>query len=42
MSLVEPVQVAGSAVARLGPVIGGERHARLVQAADELPERLAG
>lgn len=42
MSLVESVAVARRLVARLGPVIGGERHARLIQAADEFRERLAG
>jgi trehalose synthase len=42
MSLVEPVRVAGHAVARLRPVIGSERYARLVQAADEFRERLDG
>ena len=42
MSLVESVEVAGRSVARLGPVIGGERQARLVQAADEFRRRLAG
>ena len=42
MSLVESVEVAGHPVARLEPVIGGERQARLVQAADEFRQRLAG
>ncbi len=42
MSLVEPVEVPGRSVARLGQVIGGERHARLVQAADDFRQRLAG
>ena len=34
MSLVEPVMVARRRVAQLEPVIGAERHAQLVQAAD--------
>ena len=42
MSLVGSVEVAGHPVARLVPVIGGERQARLVQAADEFRQRLAG
>ena len=42
MSLVESVKVAARSVTRLGQVIGGERQARLVQAADEFGERLAG
>lgn len=42
MSLVESVAVARRPVARLGPVIGGERHARLIRAADEFRGRLAG
>ena len=42
MSLVESVKVASRPVARLRPVIGGERHARLVRTADEFRGRLAG
>jgi trehalose synthase len=40
VSLVNPVQVAPRSVAKLEPVIGRERCARLVQAADEFRERL--
>ena len=42
MSLVRPVEVAGHPVARLERVIGGERQARLVGAADQFRQRLAG
>ncbi len=42
MSLVEPVQVARRPFARLAPVIGDERHSRLVRTADDFRERLAG
>ncbi len=42
MSLVGPVEVAAPPVARLEPVIGGERYARLVRAAGEFRERVAG
>ena len=42
MSLVESVEVARRPVARLEPVIGNQRYARLVQAADGFRERLAG
>jgi trehalose synthase len=42
VSLVVPVAVASRPVARLEPVIGGERHARLVGAADQFRRRLAG
>ena len=42
MSLVESVEVARRPVAQLEPVIGNQRYTRLVQAADEFRERLAG
>ena len=42
MSLVESVEVATRPVAQLEPVIGNQRYARLVQAADGFRERLAG
>jgi trehalose synthase len=42
MSLVGSVEVAARPVARLEPVIGGERYARLVRAAYEFREQLAG
>jgi trehalose synthase len=42
VSLAEPVTVTRRPVARLESVIGGERQARLVQAADQFRERLAG
>jgi trehalose synthase len=42
MSLVRSVEVAGHPVARLERVIGGERQARLVGAADQFRQRLAG
>ncbi len=42
MSLVRSVEVAGHPVARLEEVIGGERQARLVGAADQFRQRLAG
>ncbi len=42
MSLVRSVQVAGHPVARLEPVIGAERLARLQQAADQFRRQLAG
>jgi trehalose synthase len=42
VSLVESVQVAVRPVAGLEPVIGSERCDRLVQAAEEFRERLAG
>jgi trehalose synthase len=42
VSLVKSVEVAGHHTDRLEPVIGGERYARLVRAAEELRERLAG
>ena len=42
MSLVESVEVARRPVARLESVIGDQRYARLVQAADGFRERLAG
>ena len=40
VSLVNPVQVAPRSVAKLEPIIGSERYARLVKAADEFRERL--
>jgi trehalose synthase len=42
VSLVGSVEVAARPVARLEPVVGGERYARLVRAADGFRERLAG
>jgi len=42
VSLIKSMEVAGHPVARLEQVIGGERQARLLQAADEFRERLAG
>jgi hypothetical protein len=42
VSLVGSVKLMERPVARLEPVIGAERHARLVKAADEFRERLAG
>jgi trehalose synthase len=42
VSLVGSVEVASRPVARLEPVIGAERHARLVGAADQFRRRLAG
>jgi trehalose synthase len=42
VSLVRSVEVARRPVTRLVPVIGGERHARLVGAADQFRQRLAG
>ena len=42
VSLVRSVAVARRPVAQLEPVIGGERHARLVRAADLFRQRLAG
>jgi trehalose synthase len=42
VSLVESVTVAPRPVARLEPVIGGDRQARLIQAADQFRERLSG
>ena len=42
MSLVEPVQVARRPVAQLEPVIGGERLARLLEAADRFRHQLSG
>jgi len=42
VSLVESVEVASRPVARLRPVIGGERYARLLRTADEFRGRLAG
>ena len=40
VSLVESVAVARRPVAQLEPVIGAERHARLIRAADEFRDRL--
>jgi trehalose synthase len=42
VSLVESVAVPAHPVARLESVIGGERQARLIQAADQFREQLAG
>ena len=42
MSLVGSVEVARRPVARLVPVIGGKRHARLADTADQFRQRLAG
>jgi trehalose synthase len=42
VSLVESVTVAPRPVARLEPVIGGERQAQLIQSADQFRERLSG
>ena len=42
MSLVKTVQVAAHPAARLEQVVGGERQARLVRAADEFRARLGG
>lgn len=42
MSLVESVAVARRPVAQLAPVIGRDRQAQLVQAADQFREQLAG
>ena len=42
MSLVEPVTVAKRSIEQLTPVIGGERLARLVQAADQFRRELGG
>jgi trehalose synthase len=42
VSLVSSVKVARRPVARLKPVIGGERYARLIRAADDFRRRLAG
>jgi hypothetical protein len=42
VSLAQPVEVARHPADRLELVIGGERYARLVRAAEELRERLAG
>ncbi len=42
VSLVKSVAVARRPVAQLEPVIGGERHAGLVRAADQFRKRLAG
>ena len=42
MSLVESVAVARRPVAQLEQVIGRERHARLIRAADQFGRRLAG
>jgi trehalose synthase len=42
LSLVEPVQVTRRPVAQLEPVIGSERHARLLQAADRFRHELSG
>ena len=42
MSLVESVAVARRPVTQLEPVIGRQRHARLLQAADQFRRRLTG
>jgi trehalose synthase len=42
VSLVEPVAVASRSVELLTPVIGGERHARLVEAAGQFRSLLGG
>jgi trehalose synthase len=42
VTLLGSVEVTPHPVARLEPVIGGERYARLVQAADDFRQRLAG
>jgi trehalose synthase len=42
VSLVEPVQVAARSVAKLEPIMGSERSARLVQTAKQFREQLAG
>ncbi len=42
MSLVEPVAVTRRPVAQLEPVIGSQRHALLMQAADQFRRRVAG
>ena len=42
VSLVESVQVARRPVAQLEQVIGGERHTRLVRAAEQFRQRLGG
>ena len=42
VSLVESVEVARRPVAQLEQVIGGERHTRLVRAAEQFRQRLAG
>jgi trehalose synthase len=42
VSLVKPVQVAARSAARLEQVIGSERQARLLRAAEEFRARLAG
>ena len=42
MSLVESVEVSRRPVAQLQQVIGGERHTRLVRAADQFRQQLAG
>ena len=42
MNLVRSVDVPGRPLARLGEVIGGERQARLAEAADQFRQRLAG
>jgi trehalose synthase len=42
VSLVSSVKLARRPVARLKPVIGGQRYARLIRAADDFRQRLAG